>query len=327
MAEPAIVLERVSVVPPEGAEPVLRDVDLVVEEGELVARRRAHRGRASRPCSARVTGWSRTSPGARCTGDVLVDGQRHPHAPAARPRPRRRVRRPGPRSPGFVTDTVEEELAYGMEQLGLPAATMRTPGRGDPRPARHRRAARPATCARCRAASSSGSRSARCSRCTRGVLVLDEPTSALDPTAAEDVLATLTRLVHDLGVTVLRGRAPARAGGALRRPRCAVAPGRHRPCGGPPAEVLADAPVVPPIVELGRLAGWSAAAAVGARRPPARADRWRVAPAPAARRPVPRRSRREVALVLRAAASRWSVTRATSSRWPGVDLDAGGPAR
>ena len=35
------------------------------------------------------------------------------------------------------------------------------------------------------------------------VLVLDEPTSALDPTAAEDVLATLTRLVHDLGVTVL----------------------------------------------------------------------------------------------------------------------------
>ena len=35
------------------------------------------------------------------------------------------------------------------------------------------------------------------------VLVLDEPTSALDPTAAEDVLAAITRLVHDLGVTVL----------------------------------------------------------------------------------------------------------------------------
>ena len=35
------------------------------------------------------------------------------------------------------------------------------------------------------------------------LLVLDEPTSALDPTAAEEVLATLTRLVHDLGVTVL----------------------------------------------------------------------------------------------------------------------------
>ena len=32
------------------------------------------------------------------------------------------------------------------------------------------------------------------------LLVLDEPTSALDPTAAEEVLATLTRLVHDLGL-------------------------------------------------------------------------------------------------------------------------------
>ena len=35
------------------------------------------------------------------------------------------------------------------------------------------------------------------------VLVLDEPTSALDPTAAEDVLAAITRLVHDLGITVV----------------------------------------------------------------------------------------------------------------------------
>src|SRR4029077_7596331 len=35
------------------------------------------------------------------------------------------------------------------------------------------------------------------------VLVLDEPTSALDPTGAEEVLATITRLVHDLGVTVV----------------------------------------------------------------------------------------------------------------------------
>ncbi|WP_046920340.1 ATP-binding cassette domain-containing protein, partial [Streptomyces stelliscabiei] len=35
------------------------------------------------------------------------------------------------------------------------------------------------------------------------VLVLDEPTSALDPPAAEEVLAVLQRLVHDLGTTVL----------------------------------------------------------------------------------------------------------------------------
>ena len=35
------------------------------------------------------------------------------------------------------------------------------------------------------------------------VLLLDEPTSALDPTAAEDVLAAIARLVHDLGITVV----------------------------------------------------------------------------------------------------------------------------
>ena len=35
------------------------------------------------------------------------------------------------------------------------------------------------------------------------VILLDEPTSALDPTGAEDVLATITRLVHDLSVTVV----------------------------------------------------------------------------------------------------------------------------
>ena len=35
------------------------------------------------------------------------------------------------------------------------------------------------------------------------VLVLDEPTSALDPTASEEVLAAVTRLVHDLAMTVV----------------------------------------------------------------------------------------------------------------------------
>ena len=88
------------------------------------------------------------------------------------------------------------------------------------------------------------------------VLVLDEPTSALDPTAAEDVLATLTRLVHDLGLTVLL------AEHRLER----VVPFADRMClltgdGGSasacPAAVLAVSPVVPPIVELGRAAGWS----------------------------------------------------------------------
>lgn len=102
---------------------------------------------------------------------------------------------------GFTTDTVEEELAYGMEQLAVPPDVMRKRveetldllGIADLRN-------RPL-----------GTLSGGQQRVAIGavftthprVLVLDEPTSALDPTAAEDVLATINRLVHDLAVTVL----------------------------------------------------------------------------------------------------------------------------
>jgi energy-coupling factor transport system ATP-binding protein len=90
------------------------------------------------------------------------------------------------------------------------------------------------------------------------VLVLDEPTSALDPQAAEDVLALLQRLVHDLGLTVLL------AEHRLERvvqyaDTVVVVPGRdgRGVVAGRPDVVLGAAPVAPPIVELGRLAGWS----------------------------------------------------------------------
>ena len=88
------------------------------------------------------------------------------------------------------------------------------------------------------------------------VLVLDEPTSALDPTAAEDVLATLTRLVHDLGVTVVV------AEHRLERvvpfaDRIVLVEATAVVRVGDPAAMLEHSPVAPPIVELGRWAGWS----------------------------------------------------------------------
>ena len=89
------------------------------------------------------------------------------------------------------------------------------------------------------------------------VLVLDEPTSALDPLAAEEVLATLQRLVHDLGLTVVL------AEHRLERvvqyaDRVVLVPGggRRAVTLGTPAEVMATSPVAPPVVELGRIAGW-----------------------------------------------------------------------
>ncbi|MFD8029912.1 ABC transporter ATP-binding protein [Streptomyces sp. NPDC002387] len=156
----------------------------------------------------------------------------------------------------FVTDTVEDELAYGMESLGLAPAVMRRRveetldllGLADLRN-------RPIT-------TLSGGQQQRVAIGSvltphPKALVLDEPTSALDPAAAEEVLAVLQRLVHDLGTTVLL------AEHRLERvvqyaDRVVLLPGPGaRPVIGAPAEVMALSPVYPPVVDLGRLAGWS----------------------------------------------------------------------
>ncbi len=102
----------------------------------------------------------------------------------------------------FVTETVEDELAYTMENLGVPTDAMRRRvedtldllGLHDLRD-RSLRAL-------------SGGQQQRVAigavlTASPRILVLDEPTSALDPAAAEEVLSTLARLVHDLGLTVV----------------------------------------------------------------------------------------------------------------------------
>jgi energy-coupling factor transport system ATP-binding protein len=88
------------------------------------------------------------------------------------------------------------------------------------------------------------------------VLVLDEPTSALDPVAAEEVLAILHRLVHDVGITVLVAehrleRVVHHADSVL-----LVEAGRVT---GPldPAVAMARSAIRPPVVELGLRLGWT----------------------------------------------------------------------
>ena len=89
-----------------------------------------------------------------------------------------------------------------MEQLADRPGRDAHPRGGDPRPAR----ASP-TCgtgpARPVRRPAAARRDRRRDHRPPRVLVLDEPTSALDPASAEDVLAAITRLVHDLGVTVV----------------------------------------------------------------------------------------------------------------------------
>jgi energy-coupling factor transport system ATP-binding protein len=87
-------------------------------------------------------------------------------------------------------------------------------------------------------------------------LVLDEPTSALDPTGAEEVLAAVSRLVHDLGTTVLM--AEHRLERVVQHADTAVwMPGDGSVAHGPVGDVLAGATIAPPVVELARLLGWS----------------------------------------------------------------------
>jgi energy-coupling factor transport system ATP-binding protein len=155
----------------------------------------------------------------------------------------------------FVTDTVEEEIAYGMEALGVDATAMRRRveetldllGLADVRhrPLRDLSGGQQQRVA-IGAVLAAGPR----------ILVLDEPTSALDPVAAEDVLATLHRLVHDLGITVVV--AEHRLERVIHHADRVVLIGDGGVSGLlDPADAMVSSPIYPPVIGLGRALRWS----------------------------------------------------------------------
>ncbi|GAA3110227.1 hypothetical protein GCM10017687_23390 [Streptomyces echinatus] len=262
-----IRFEDVSVTYEGAAGPTVAGVDLEVAEGELVLLA-GPSGVGKSTVLGAVSGLVPHFTGGTLRGRVTVAGR---DTRTHQPRELADVVGTVGQDPlaHFVTDTVEDELAYGMESLGLAPEVMRRrveetldllglAGLRD----------RPI------ATLSGGQRQ----RVAIGsvltphprVLVLDEPTSALDPAAAEEVLAVLQRLVHDLGTTVLMAehrleRVIQYADRVVLLP----APGAA-PVAGTPSEVMAVSPVYPPVVALGRLAGWSPPAPDRPRRPPPR---------------------------------------------------------
>lgn len=248
----AIRFDRVTFTYPDAPEPVLRDVDLTIHEGEftLVV---GDTGYGKSTLLRLINGTVPHLSGGILQGDVLVQGrsirQAQPNAFAA-------VVGVVPQDPlaGFVTDVVEDELAYTMECLGIDAPTMR------------KRIEETVDVLNLQSLRGRALRTLSGGQLQRvaiasvlvahpSVLVLDEPTSALDPTSADDVLAALQRLVHDVGITVvLSEHRLERVLQYADRMIAIDADGRARI--ESPREIMAGATSVPPIVELAQRLGW-----------------------------------------------------------------------
>ncbi|MFE7479192.1 ABC transporter ATP-binding protein [Streptomyces sp. NPDC057552] len=248
-----IRFEQVSVRYDGTDRPTLSGVDLAVPEGELVLLV-GPSGVGKSTLLGTVSGLVPHFTGGVLSGRVTVDGR---DTRTHKPRELADLVGTVGQDPlaHFVTDTVEDELAYGMESLGLAPDVMRRRveetldllGLAELRD-------RPI-------ATLSGGQQQRVAIGSvltphPKVLVLDEPTSALDPAAAEEVLAVLQRLVHDLGTTVLMAehrleRVVQYADQVVLLP----APGAA-PVMGAPAGIMKVSPVRPPVAELGLLAGW-----------------------------------------------------------------------
>lgn len=197
--------------------------------------------------------------GGRFGGKVVVAG--------------RDTRRHGPRelaaTTGFVfqdpeaqlvTPRVEDELAFSLEQLGVPQRAMRVRieevldllGIAH---LRHRDVGTLSGGERQRVAIAS------VMALRPRILALDEPTSQLDPWGAEEVIAGLIRLNDDLGLTIVL------AEHRLERAAAHADTLRFLPGGdashlvGTPSEVAAapevPARLLPPVTQLGRALGWS----------------------------------------------------------------------
>jgi energy-coupling factor transport system ATP-binding protein len=264
------------------ARPALRNVDLFIGEGDL-ALVVGRTGTGKSTLLGALNGLTPHFTGGTLSGDVRVDGR---STRTHRPKDLAEVVGYVGQNPlhGFVTDTVEEEIAYGMEQLGIDPAAMRKRveetldlmGIADLR-------RRPLP-------DLSGGQQQRVAIASvlaaqPRILVLDEPTSALDPTAAQDVLGALTTIVHEVGLTVVL--AEHRLERVMQAADTVVwVKGDGSVDCGDPSTVLKHADVVPPLAALADRLDW-ATVPLSVREARRRVARERIAVQDVPETPVP----------------------------------------
>jgi energy-coupling factor transport system ATP-binding protein len=247
-----IKFSHVSLIYPNSTKTVLEDLNLTIDEGELVLVI-GSTGSGKSSLLRLINGLVPHHTGGILAGDVSVNGT---STQIAKPGAMAHLIGIVGQNPanGFVADTVEEELAFGMEVLNLPSDVMRK---------RVEEVLDLLSLAALRNRSIATLSGGEQQRVAIGaalvthpkVLVLDEPTSALDPIAAEEVLSILHRLVHDLGLTVVI------AEHKLERviqfaDRIVHINGAGVANVGTPEEILMNSPIAPPIVHLAKALGF-----------------------------------------------------------------------
>jgi energy-coupling factor transport system ATP-binding protein len=249
---PLISLEDVGYRFPDAIEPALNHVSGRVDPGEVILLR-GPSGSGKSTLLRCLNGLVPHSTGGRFSGRVQVNGLdtkthsprdlgaqigfvfQHPEAQ-------------------FVFQEVEAELAFGLENLGLPRSLMRKRleeviDQVGINPLRRRRIS----------SLSGGERQRVAIAAALAVhpkaLALDEPTSQLDPQAAEDVLQVVLRLVAELGMTTLIAEHRVERIAPFVDRVWTLEHGYLRDQS--PAAALAAGGARPPVVELALRAGWS----------------------------------------------------------------------
>jgi energy-coupling factor transporter ATP-binding protein EcfA2 len=250
---PQVTFDRVTFTYPEATAPALREVSLELEAGQFVLVIGAS-GSGKSTLLRCINGLVPHFSGGKLTGRVTVDGLDTREYPPGDMASVVGFVFQNPEAQ-FVTERVEDELAFALENAGVPQLTMR-------KRVEEVLDALGIASLRNRAVSSlSGGEQQRVAIAAAlalqpKILVLDEPTSQLDPQSAEDVLGALVRLNADLGLTIVLAehrleRVLQFADRVVFLPEAGAAP-----LVGDPREVMEAVSLTPPLVTLGKALGW-----------------------------------------------------------------------